>query len=46
MKIMKKYRPLLTTSNNRPICYQIISMTTTSRLNAVIVPNIWLGNRY
>ena len=43
---MKKYRPLLTASDNRPICYKIISMTTASRLNAVIVPDIWLGNRY
>lgn len=43
---MSKYKPLLITSNNRPICYQIISMTTSARLNVVIIPDIWLGNRY
>lgn len=44
--ITNSYKPLLTNYNNKPICYQIISMTTTARLNAVIVPNIWLGNSY
>lgn len=43
---MNKYIPLVTTSKNRPICYQIVSMTTNTKFNVAIFPDVWLGNHY